>query len=334
MAHELEIQDGKAMMAYAGEVPWHGLGTQVDPDLTPVEMMKAAGLDWTVSKHRLFAELPDPKTGVMTKYPTSKYAIVRDTDNAILTETGHMWQPTQNKDAFEFFNSFHAAGAKMETAGSLFDGKRVWALAKLGSSFSVGGKDSGDTTNGYLLFSLPHVMGNSIQVRTTSVRVVCNNTLSWSLQKSTDSEYRQSHIGAFNFERAQEVVEVANQKIIEQGKWTEKLVKQKFSQADAARFFAHLISDEGLLEFEEDQELLDHITYERSGAARITGLMGSYEYAPGATPGTAYGVLNAVTHFVDHVSGSNPMSRLNSAWYGSGNVLKSKAVKALEELIA
>lgn len=44
MAHLVET------MAYAGEVPWHGLGVKVDDNLSPHEMMKAAGLDWTVSK--------------------------------------------------------------------------------------------------------------------------------------------------------------------------------------------------------------------------------------------------------------------------------------------
>ena len=35
MAHEVEIVDGVAQMAYAGATPWHGLGTQVSNDLTP-----------------------------------------------------------------------------------------------------------------------------------------------------------------------------------------------------------------------------------------------------------------------------------------------------------
>ena len=43
MAHMVET------MAYAGEVPWHGLGVQVDGNLTPEEMLKEADLDWTVS---------------------------------------------------------------------------------------------------------------------------------------------------------------------------------------------------------------------------------------------------------------------------------------------
>ena len=50
MAHELEMVNGKAQMAYAGKVPWHGLGTKVPEDLTPAQMMKAAGLDWSVKK--------------------------------------------------------------------------------------------------------------------------------------------------------------------------------------------------------------------------------------------------------------------------------------------
>ena len=52
MAHEVEIVNGEAQMAYAGEVPWHGLGVKVSNDLTPVQMMDKAGLDWAVSKEK------------------------------------------------------------------------------------------------------------------------------------------------------------------------------------------------------------------------------------------------------------------------------------------
>jgi hypothetical protein len=44
MAHLVES------MAYAGEVPWHGLGIKVLDDLTPAQMLEKAGLDWTVDK--------------------------------------------------------------------------------------------------------------------------------------------------------------------------------------------------------------------------------------------------------------------------------------------
>jgi hypothetical protein len=34
MAHELEIRDGQACMMYAGETPWHKLGTKVEKEVT------------------------------------------------------------------------------------------------------------------------------------------------------------------------------------------------------------------------------------------------------------------------------------------------------------
>ena len=48
MAHLVET------MAYAGEVPWHGLGKPVHSNMTPDEMLVAAGIDWTVSKRPAF----------------------------------------------------------------------------------------------------------------------------------------------------------------------------------------------------------------------------------------------------------------------------------------
>ena len=39
-------------MAWTGQVPWHGEGVEVNGNLTPYEMMVAAGLDWTVSKRQ------------------------------------------------------------------------------------------------------------------------------------------------------------------------------------------------------------------------------------------------------------------------------------------
>ena len=57
MAHEVEMINGVAQMAYAGDLPWHGLGTEVSNDLTPQQMMSKAGLDWTVNKVDAFVEV-------------------------------------------------------------------------------------------------------------------------------------------------------------------------------------------------------------------------------------------------------------------------------------
>ena len=73
MAHELEIVNGQAQMAYAGEVPWHGLGVPVSNDLSPLQMMDKAGLNWKVETKDLFYK---GHTGKDVKAPMKK-ALVR-----------------------------------------------------------------------------------------------------------------------------------------------------------------------------------------------------------------------------------------------------------------
>jgi len=120
MAHEVET------MAYAGELPWHGLGVEVNNDLTPVQMMQKAGLDWSVEKQKIMTE-----TGVPVG---QKQALVRTSDNKVLDVVGTDWNPVQNEEAFEFFAEYVAAGdMEMHTAGSLKVDKWFGLLQKLKS---------------------------------------------------------------------------------------------------------------------------------------------------------------------------------------------------------
>ena len=150
MAHQVET------MAYAGETPWHGLGVPVNNDLTPNQMMQKAGLDWSVEQVDAFVEISGKKV------PTGWKALVRSSDNKILTNIGQNWNPVQNEDAFNFFSEYVLAGdMEMHTAGSLKGGEMVWALAKVKESFDLFG---GDKVDSYLLFSNPHSYGKSIDI--------------------------------------------------------------------------------------------------------------------------------------------------------------------------
>src|SRR6056300_831084 len=97
MSHEVET------MAYAGEVPWHGLGVPVSNDLTPEEMLKAANLDWEVKKVPMEYSFDDD--GPVLEVP-NKFALVRATDGNLFDIVGPGWRPLQNEDAFELFNDF------------------------------------------------------------------------------------------------------------------------------------------------------------------------------------------------------------------------------------
>ena len=118
MAHELEIVNGQAQMAYVGDVPWHGLGTKVEQDLAPNQFQKVAGLDWEVKKEKLVTP-----QGAIVK---NKEALVRTSDNTVLDVVGTGWNPVQNSEAFEFFHDYVMAGdMEMHTAGSLKNGQLV-----------------------------------------------------------------------------------------------------------------------------------------------------------------------------------------------------------------
>ena len=184
MAHNVET------MAYAGEVPWHGLGVPVSNDLTPVQMMEKAGLNWTVDQIDSYVTVGDKQI------PTGMKSLVRSSDNKVLTNIGQVWNPVQNEDAFNFFSEYVMKGdMEMHTAGSLKGGQLVWALAKVKESFDLFG---GDTVESYLLFSNPHKYGFSIDVRFTPIRVVCNNTLSLSLEAKAERSVKVGHRTEFN----------------------------------------------------------------------------------------------------------------------------------------
>ena len=77
MAHQVET------MAYAGEVPWHGLGVAVNNDLTPNQMMKKAGLDWTVEQIDSYATLPNGKKVATTKDKNNNDCETKDGNKSV-----------------------------------------------------------------------------------------------------------------------------------------------------------------------------------------------------------------------------------------------------------
>jgi len=119
MAHMVET------MAYAGELPWHGLGTKVNNDISVDDMMVEAGLDWKVVKVPSFASFngEDIYSG--------HDMLIRESDGQPIDMVKQNWHPVQNADAFEFFREFVEAGdMEMHTAGSLQDGKKSLVSCK------------------------------------------------------------------------------------------------------------------------------------------------------------------------------------------------------------
>ena len=314
MAHELEMVNGEAQMAYVGNVPWHGLGTKVEHDLTPGDFQKVAGLDWTVEKQPLTTA-----TGIPIK---NKEALVRTSDNSILDVVGTGWNPVQNSEAFEFFHDYVMAGdMEMHTAGSLKDGQMVWALAKTKESFEL---FNGDQTDNYFLFTNPHQFGKSINIRMTPIRVVCNNTLTLSLSQSTDKMVTVNHRKAFDPDMVKEQMGIAREKMEQYKSMASFLGGKRATGDNVIQYFNEVFGapakakEDGVLPF-------------TSRNAKIA--MENLHTKPGANfaQGTWWQAFNSVTYMTDHLQGREGDSRLQSAWYGRNRKVKLNALdKALE----
>lgn len=325
MAHELEIlENGDASMAYAGEVPWHGLGTKVDPNLTPYLMLKAANLNWTVDKLPLTTHRVNKKTGVVQDLipVPGDMALVRSSDNKVLTIVSEDWEPVQNYEAFKFFNEFVFAGdMEMHTAGSLKGGTLIWALAKVKKSFSLfKGKDEVET---YLLFTLPHIYGRSIDVRLTPIRVVCANTMALSLSMKSDTMVRLNHRKKFNPENVKKLLGVADYKMNTYETVAKLLASKKFTDAKVQEYFNDVFPRGVEPEEGEEKKL--------SRPARVAYSV--LETQPGHEMGAGswWQAFNAVTYSCDHLLGHSKDTRLTSSWYGNNRNRKVEALKKAVE---
>ena len=315
MAHEVEIINGEAQMAYAGGKPWHGLGVPVSNDLTPQQMQQKAGLDWTVDK----CEIEVPGIGPIE----GKKALVRSSDNKIFDVVGNDWNPIQNDDAFAFFNEYVAAGdMEMETAGSLKGGRNVFALAKVKESFSILGDDQVDS---YLLFSNPHEYGKAIDIRFTPIRVVCNNTLTFSLQSSSKNFVKLNHRSKFDADMVKQQMGLASEKFAKYKEMAEFLSTKTFSVDKLINYYNEVFPHT----YSKGKEVnaVEDLTKNAKAAMDVLYTQ------PGANfgEGTWWQALNSVTYLTDHKMGRNAESRMQSAWFGQNQARKIKAVnKAVE----
>lgn len=316
MSHEIEFQDGKAQMAWVGQVPWHGLGTKVDPDLTPDEMMTAAGVDWSVRKEPAFIELEGKRIDI------GRSALVRDTDERVLDVVTNDWEPLQNAQAFEFFNEYIVAGdMEMHTAGSLKGGRIVWALAKTKESFSL---FNGDTVESYLLFTNPHQFGKSIDVRFTNTRVVCNNTLTLSLNSASSNMARITHRNEFDAEAVKETMAISSRKLSDYKEMAEFLGSKRYDKENIVEYFQRVFP---VLSSKEDGG--KKVLSKNAGIAlELLEQQPGFQYAPG----TFWSAFNTATFMTNHVLGRSRDNRLQSLWYGANKNLNVSALKTAVEM--
>ena len=312
-------------MAYqAEELPWHGLGKPVDPTISVEEMAVQAELDWPVEVVPLTYTDLDGRP----KRFQRKFALVRqrDGERQELDIVGKRYVPVQNDEVLEFFREYVEAGeAVLETAGSLDEGRMVWALARLERTFKLAGKDE---VHGYVLIANPHQYGRGVIIKLTTIRVVCWNTLNMALTTEGQS-LKLWHNKPFD--------EVVRQ----EAKRRLGIARERFDAFQAvARSLAKLRLTEDVAEATLSQILgQSQPDFEDTGLTPTgTRIMALWQgEGRGAllasSAGTGWGLLNAVTQYVDHDYGRNSDNRLRHSWFGGGDVMKRRTTESLLQLV-
>jgi phage/plasmid-like protein (TIGR03299 family) len=311
------------------EAAWHHLGTTTGKYQTTDELLRDPGFQYVVFKSQLRDGLGRPVEAYGTFRWNLSDKVNGNKDAAqFLGTVGKDYAVMQHDEGFKSIDALmsSAPDAKYETAGVLGDGERVWALADLGLSAKIGD----DVQKGYLLFSTGHDGSLAHSYRICMTRVVCQNTLSAALGEKTKASLTIRHtknaMGRLIDARA--ALEGLGSDVKRVEDKLNFLAGRKCNREAVTAVFDRLFPK---TRKDDDREV--------SSTRRdniIADILKIYELNDGnAFPeqrGTLYAMLNSVTNYTDHERSTKEDGRAQSAMFGSGDTLKTKAMEVIMDV--
>lgn len=345
---EVRMRAGRSNLVSSGfavRTPlWAGLGTCVDSAPTIEDAIKLAGLDWTAEKRPLFYrdnEIYDVEKETFDyeyKEIHSHMLTVRSDNNKILGVVGRNYTPVQNIEAFKFFdNLIENKSVSLETAGSCFDGKKIWVLARVNNQTKEVIKN--DPLNSYLLFSNSHDGSMGVRIMFTPIRVVCYNTLKMALSEATGNEVMRKALKIYHtrnvlnvIDASKEVVNVVNRTFDGSIEVFKQMAKTKMIETEFETYVDKVLGifqKEPKNEEEEEEKVRKNFRKELVKSCYETGYGSDIQ----GVKGTLWGAYNAITEYVDYYKGKEGDNRLSGSWFGTGAAMKVKAYVEAENIL-
>ncbi|WP_308388336.1 DUF932 domain-containing protein [Acidithiobacillus sp. AMEEHan] len=319
MAHLVET------MAFVRETPWHGLGNRL-PEKQPLDVwLQAAGMDWTIENTEALYSAGSGTDRRIQVNPDARVLYRSDT-GAPLSVVSNRYQVVQPREILEFYRDLvEVGGFALETAGVLKGGKKLWALAKTGDEFLLRG---GDRVKGYLLLATSCDGTLATTAQFTSVRVVCNNTLQLSVEQDKEGPIKVPHSTTFDPDAVKAALGVGATAWGRFAETAKTLADRKVNRLDVTKFVIHVLGDKDApITAQPNEKALKGVIELFAGQGKGSQLASS--------DGTAWGLVNAVTEYVDHHRRAKSRdTRLDSAWFGQGASIKAKAWTEALKLVA
>jgi phage/plasmid-like protein (TIGR03299 family) len=317
MAHMIDTVSRSTASYASTKREWHGLGQLMPMGATVEEWQEQAGMDYRIQRSVIrYATQRDLTDATEFQTITDKHVLFRSDTGAALGVVSDGYCVVQPADVLNFFRDWAAKGGlTIESAGVLFGGKRYFATAKLSDAVSIDG--GADKVVPYALLSTSADGSLATECRWTTVRTVCNNTLT--MARGTKAAYKVSHRSVFDADDARGVVEAAHEEFGAFMSTARALAQIKMDSERAEDLTAKLLTKTN-----------EEIARASAGFGRImslfngAGLGANYE----TSHDTAWGWLNAVTEYADHhVRARTEENRKASALWGTGEALKTKALE-------
>jgi phage/plasmid-like protein (TIGR03299 family) len=364
-------RNGNAMIASFRQMPWHGQGTVFDTPVNGQEMLKLAGLDFDVLSCPIFGQVRT-ETGktaaigwdaatdapVMGRVLTDSTraeevdgvrGIYRSDTGAILGLASDKYEIFQNREMVEVIDQIGVDGVTYEVAGGLGKGERVWVLAHIPDlSYEV----KGDAMKQYLTIFTSHDGSSALNIFPTTVRVVCANT--WRAATVERRRMEQQHgtqtvKAGFSIKHTRNMKQMVAQAVeafkatVEANKFSREfyrsLAEVPATHAMKDEFFGFIV-DGGKDEKARADEMSKRTETRRQNKRdELEMLLKMPTNQTDAARGTAWGLFNAASEWIDHLAPTRKVngkdeaaSRFESSQFGGGCDLKDAAMGKIAEL--
>lgn len=301
-------------MGYVGATPWHGLGSKLDETADVETWAKQAGFDWTVESSPIFY-----RAGSAAQRTDEHQVFFRsDKPEVVLGVASDQFKPAQPREFLEFLYQFgQETDATVHTAGILGVGKKFWVLIKNNGSQEV--KPGDGPTEDYILGASANDGSMASMFGPCRTRVVCQNTLTMALGEELE-KLRISHRSRISWDSVRAWLQKEKQDFGLYGDLMGELAKIPVDASQAIEFSHELLCPDWNpnlkptrpRSFSKFLDTLQHGVGQREAGRN------------------AYGLVNAVTRYVDHDKTARGQdSRLNAAWFGAGAALKQQSMDLL-----
>lgn len=282
----------------------YGIGKDITSAKTMEEAVEMAGLDWTVEMKKLKVE---------DKFlPGYRANMVNDECLGIVSKH---YKIVQNMEAFNFADGI-ANQLTFETAGSLYNNKKIWIGAKFKDVTS-----DGISFENYLVFTNSHDGKSSIRV--SIIPVVNGNAINIPIEKYHRS-WAVTHSGNVNkkMDEANKTLHFAEDYLQALVKQTNKMINTIMTEKQIAAFAETLFPINPL----DGDRRIDNINEKRKSL--ISNIEAIQEHR-----GTAWQVLNGVSRLITNLQPSRSSDTFYDNKFGSiinGNYIIDQAYKLLK----